>query len=170
MIEVETFTQETPFAYKAPAEATVAVPRDVVNKFDVEFVDEALEDLIAKKVYSDELENEEAFYIIDLGIVLKKYQEWVHHLPRVKPYYAIKCNPNTAIIKTLASLGVNFDCASKQEIQQILGSGVSASRIIYANPTKMKSHLAYARSSGVDLMTFDNADELRKIADCYPDS
>jgi len=170
MIEVESFTQETPFAYKAVAEATVAVPRDVVNKFDVEFVNDALEDLIAKKVYSDELENEEAFYIIDLGIVLKKYQEWVHHLPRVKPYYAIKCNPNTAIIKTLASLGVNFDCASKAEIQQILGCGVSASRIIYANPTKMKSHIAYARSSGVDMMTFDNADELRKIAECYPDS
>jgi len=170
MVEIETVSRETLFALKAPAEPLLAVPRDVVNKYDVEVVNEALEDLIAKKVYSDELENEEAFYLIDLGIVVKKYHEWVHHLPRVKPYYAIKCNPNTAIIKTLASLGVNFDCASKAEIQQILGCGVSASRIIYANPTKMKSHISYARSSGVDMMTFDNADELRKIAQFYPDA
>jgi len=94
----------------------------------------------------------------------------VRYLPRVKPFYAIKCNPNTAIVKTLASLGVNFDCASKAEIQQILGSGVEASRIIYANPTKMKSHINYAKSCGVELMTFDNKDELNKIAECYPES
>jgi ornithine decarboxylase len=80
----------------------------------------------------------------------------------------MKCNPNTAIIKTLASLGANFDCASKAEIQQILGSGVAATRIIYANPTKMRSHIDYAKSCGVELMTFDNADELRKIAQVYP--
>lgn len=83
---------------------------------------------------------------------------------------AIKCNPNTAIIKTLGNLGVNFDCASKAEIQQILGAGFSASRIIYANPTKMKNHITYAKTSGVDLMTFDNTFELEKIAECYPTS
>jgi diaminopimelate decarboxylase len=47
---------------------------------------------------------------------------------------------------------------------------VSASRIIYANPTKMKGHISYAKSSGVDLMTFDNTDELRKIAECFPEA
>ena len=26
---------------------------------------------------------------------------------------AVKCNPNPTIIKTLAALGANFDCASK---------------------------------------------------------
>jgi ornithine decarboxylase len=81
---------------------------------------------------------------------------------------AIKCNPNNAIVKTLASLGVNFDCASKQEIQQILGSGISASRIIYANPTKMKSHINFAKGVGVDLMTFDNMAELEKVSECFP--
>jgi len=149
---------------------SLKVPADVVYKFDVEPVTETIEELIGKKIKDETLENEEAFYFIDLGTVLKKYKQWVSHLPRVTPFYAIKCNSNPAIVKTLASVGVNFDCASKAEIQQILGSGVAASRIIYANPTKMKSHIAYARSSGVDLMTFDNSHELRKIAECYPES
>jgi len=152
------------------AAASLRVPADVINKFDVENVSETVEELIAKKLVEDTHEKEEAFYFIDLGTVLKKYQQWVQHLPRVKPFYAIKCNPNTAIIKTLATMGVNFDCASKTEIQQILGAGISPSRIIYANPTKMKSHITYAKTSGVDLMTFDNTFELEKIAETYPTS
>jgi len=136
---------------------TLRVPNDVVNKFSVEYnADKTVEEILTVKLEDETLEKEEAFYVIDLGTVLKKYRQWINALPRVKPYYAVKCNPNTAIIKTLASVGVNFDCASKTEIQLTLGSGISSSRIIYANPTKMKSHINYAKSSGVDLMTFDN--------------
>jgi ornithine decarboxylase len=150
---------------------TVKVPSDVVKKFSVEHANERTVETILKEKLSDEtLEKEEAFYVVDLGAVLRKYQQWVTALPRVHPFYAVKCNPNPAIVRTLASLGVNFDCASKTEIQSILGGGVSASRIIYANPTKMKSHINYAKSSGVDLMTFDNVFELEKIAECYPES
>jgi len=127
-------------------------------------------ELIQRKIRDEiDLENE-AFYIVNLQTVIQKYEQWVTLLPRVKPYYAVKCNPNTAIIKTLASLGANFDCASKAEIQQILGSGVAASRIIYANPTKMVSHIKYAKEAGVEHMTFDNTHELRKIATSYPES
>jgi len=150
---------------------TIRVPSDVLNKFVVDRVEgKSIEDIVAEKLLDETIEKEEAFYVIDLGAVLRKYRQWITALPRVKPFYAIKCNPNTAIVKTLASLGVNFDCASKTEIQQILGSGVSSSRIIYANPTKMKSHILYAKSSGVDLMTFDNVFELEKIAECYPET
>jgi len=147
-----------------------AVPREVCSKYDVETVSETVEEVIKRKIAEDTFEKEEAFYVVDLGIVVKKLKQWTTHLPRVKPYYAVKCNNNPAIVRTLASMGVNFDCASKAEIQQVLGSGVSASRIIYANPTKMKGHITYAKSSGVDLMTFDNSHELYKIAECFPDA
>lgn len=147
-----------------------SIPRDVVSKYSVDSVSASVEQVISSKLVEDTFEQEEAFYIVDLGIVVKKLKQWHSLLPRVKPFYAIKCNSNPAIVRTLASMGVNFDCASKSEIQQVLGSGVAASRIIYANPTKMKGHISYAKSSGVDLMTFDNTDELRKIAECFPDS
>jgi len=160
----------------APAPATTAaqdtpvirVPEDVVSKFDVEYVTETIEEVVDRKLKDEVLENEEAFYVIDLAKVLDQYKQWVKFLPRVKPYYAVKCNPNNVIFKTLASLGVNFDCASKTEISQILGAGIAASRIIYANPTKMKNHISFAKSSGVDLMTFDNVFELEKMAEVFP--
>jgi len=176
MIETQYSSPSTGFerATLAVARAPVAappsysVPRDVVTKYEVESVsDLPITELISRKISEGSIENE-AFYIVNLSTVVNKYTEWVSHLPRVKPFYAVKCNPNPAIIKTLASLGTNFDCASKTEIQQVLGSGIAASRIIYANPTKMKSHIEYAKSSGVDLMTFDNTHELIKISECYP--
>jgi len=147
------------------------IPRDVLNKYEVEknVNNNSIEELLRTKINEGIVENE-AFYIVDLGRVISKYEEWVENLPRVKPFYAIKCNPDPAIIKLLASLGTNFDCASKAEIQLVLGCGISSSRIIFANPCKMKSNIEYAKSSDVDLMTFDNTHELTKIAEFYPQS
>ena len=104
------------------------------------------------------------FFIVDLSVVINQYKKWMECLPRIKPYYAIKCNPDQLLIKTLAMLGVNFDCASKNEIILALdATNNDASRIIFANPAKADSHLKYARGVDVDLMTFDNMYELLKI-------
>lgn len=148
------------------------IPRDVVNKYEVEKISssESIESLLQNKINDGAIVENEAFYIINLGTVVKKFEEWVSSLPRVKPYFAMKCNPNVAIMKLLASLGANFDCASRAEIQQVLGMNVSADRIIYANPCKMVSHIEYAKSSGVEMMTFDNSHELTKIAQTYPNA
>lgn len=58
-------------------------------------------------------DDRDAFYVCDLGDVLKKHLRWVRALPRVTPYYAVKCNDSRAVVMTLATLGTGFDCASK---------------------------------------------------------
>lgn len=172
MVEV----QQSFFHSFSSNEATITtpsrIPRDVINKFEVERVNssENVESLLQKKITEGSVVENEAFYIINLGTVVKKFEQWVSSLPRVKPYFAMKCNPNVAIMKLLASLGANFDCASRAEIQQVLGMNVSASRIIYANPCKMVSHIEYAKASGVEMMTFDNSHELTKIAQTFPNA
>ena len=108
------------------------------------------------------------FYIVDLGKILEMYSQWSKLLPKVKPYYAIKCNPNAHIIETLDRLGVNFDCASQAEIQQILDITQDPSRIIFANPCKTPDHIRYAQEKSVDLMTFDCEEELFKIQKYHP--
>lgn len=49
----------------------------------------------------------------DLGDILKKHLRWLKALPRVTPFYAVKCNDSRTIVKTLAAIGTGFDCASK---------------------------------------------------------
>ena len=47
--------------------------------------------------------SDEAFYIIDIGKVISQYNRWTEKLPLVKPYYAIKCNPNHFVFVLLAN-------------------------------------------------------------------
>lgn len=52
----------------------------------------------------------------------------------------------------------------------MLQMGVDQSRIIYAHPCKPASHLRYAASVNVSLMTFDNETELHKVKAYYPEA
>ncbi|CAL8299184.1 unnamed protein product [Boreogadus saida] len=97
----------------------------------------------------------------------QKHLRWARALPRVTPFYAVKCNNSISVLRTLASLGCGFDCASKAEIQQIESLGVAPSRIIYANPCKQASQIKYASAHGVQKMTFDSEVELLKVARCH---
>ncbi|KAG6136308.1 Ornithine decarboxylase [Claviceps purpurea] len=114
--------------------------------------------------------DEDSFFVADLGDVYRQHIRWKKNLPRVKPFYAVKSNPDPQVIRLLAELGTGFDCASKAEIEQVLGIGVSPERIIYAQPCKTSSYVRFVNSAGVKQMTFDNADELYKIAKFCPDA
>ncbi|XP_071964347.1 ornithine decarboxylase-like [Antedon mediterranea] len=118
--------------------------------------------------HDDREDQDDPFFICDMGDVIKKFTRWRRLLPRVEPHYAVKCNPDPAVLATLAALGTGFDCASKNEIKTMLELSVSPSRIIFANPCKQKSHLKYACDTNVSMMTFDNEDELHKIKRVYP--
>lgn len=89
-------------------------------------------------------------------------------MPRVVPFYAIKCNPDPGMVRLLAALGAGFDCASLGEVKQVLDLGVSPSRIIFAHPCKRPCDIRFARENGVGLTTFDTESELHKISATYP--
>jgi len=117
--------------------------------------------------YLDKNINEEPFYIIHINKIIELYVKWCSLLP-VIPYYAVKCNSNIVLLKTLFLLGCNFDCASEREIKLILEITNDPKRIIFANPCKIKSHIEYANTNNVSLMTFDCEEELYKIQNLYP--
>ncbi|KAK5000940.1 Ornithine decarboxylase [Elasticomyces elasticus] len=139
---------------------------------------------VAKKMIHEALKNrihnidqdtceagdEDAFFVADMGDVYRQHLRWKNNLRRVKPHYAVKCNPDPQVLRLLAALGTGFDCASKAEIEQVLRMGVDPSRIIYAQPCKTKSYVRYAAKEGVKQMTFDNSDELYKIKELFPDA
>ncbi|KAF9345093.1 hypothetical protein BGX26_003526 [Mortierella sp. AD094] len=119
---------------------------------------------------SEDAEAENAFYVADLGEVYRQHLRWKTLLPRIEPFFAMKCNPDPMVMRLLASLGAGFDCASKNEIQSVLDLGVDPSRIIYANPCKQNSFVKYAYNNKVRMMTFDNAEELHKIKRFHPEA
>lgn len=137
---------------------------------DFAFLEEGFSarDVVEQKINESSMtDDRDAFYVCDLGDILKKHLRWTRALPRVTPFYAVKCNDSRAVVTTLASLGTGFDCASKTEIQLVQSLGVDPDRIIYANPCKQVSQIKYASAHGVQMMTFDSEVELMKVARCH---
>lgn len=119
-----------------------------------------------KAIVAEDLSD--TFYIYDFGEVQRLLDAWTHAMPRVSPFYAVKCNPEESMLQALNALGVGFDCASVQELEKALAMGVPQSRIIFANPCKRPADFRYAASKGVEYTTFDCASEVEKIAKGYP--
>jgi len=154
------------------------IPRDLATFSELpKFISENNVKLFSKEEYTkydiinyhlEQNKNDDAFYIIDLGEILEQFKQWKTFLPRIEPFYAVKCCPNPMILKTLAVLGCGFDCASKAEIIKVTDLNVPTNRIIYANPVKDPQYIKFARSQNVDVMTFDNEVELYKIKLYHP--
>ncbi|OWZ24000.1 Ornithine decarboxylase [Phytophthora megakarya] len=113
---------------------------------------------------------EDAFYTIDLQHVANQFRRMVKQLPRVLPFYTVKCHPDTRVLSLLAQLGAGVDCASQSEVELSLKHGVPPERIIFANTMKQRSHLRFAREHNVPLTVFDSSDELDKIKREFPDA
>lgn len=109
-------------------------------------------------------------HILNLDDVVAKHWNWREKLPRVEPFYAVKCNDDPAIIRTLVALGAGFDCASKKEIEMVLKLGGNADKIIYAHTAKSMDSITYAKTCGISMMTFDGEIELDKIKKLHPEA
>uniref|UniRef100_T1IXP3 ornithine decarboxylase n=1 Tax=Strigamia maritima TaxID=126957 RepID=T1IXP3_STRMM len=144
--------------------STMKIDTAVVVMDEVTSVLDVIRDLASRP------EQEEAFYVVDLSDVVWKHKQWKMKMPRVEPFYAVKCNDTGPVLEVMAALGSGFDCASKFEIQKILDMGVNESRIIYANPCKTASFIKFAAKNNVSLMTFDNEAELYKVKSLFPEA
>lgn len=116
--------------------------------------------------------SEKAFFVGDLSATYEAVKTW-RNSPlgdRVEIFYAVKCNPSPVVLHLLSLMGTSFDCASTAEIDLVLSlpTAPTGDRIIFANPCKPASYIRSAARAGVEMMTFDNADELYKIARHYP--
>ncbi|XP_004310179.1 PREDICTED: ornithine decarboxylase-like [Fragaria vesca subsp. vesca] len=142
-------------------QALLSAPPDKVMSIKGLSTDEYILENIISMIKKQK--DEEAFYLLDLGVVIDLIETWKRNLPMVQPFYAVKCNPHPDLLATLVAHGSSFDCASRSEIESILALGVSPDRIIYANPCKGISHIKYAAEVGVNLTTFESLDEIEKI-------
>jgi len=95
--------------------------------------------------------------------IVKQINLWKSHLPTIQPHYAVKCNNDNEIIKILSKNGINYDCASRGEINQILDLGINNNNIIYANPYKNQIDINYAISKNIPLTVVDSTNELNKL-------
>lgn len=103
------------------------------------------------------------FLLIDTSIVRDKARRFTEAMPRVRPHYAVKANPDARVLRVLIEEGVGFEIASIAELDLLLGLGVPAAEVFYSNPVKSREYIGYAAARGVEWFVVDSAEELRKI-------
>lgn len=107
---------------------------------------------------------DDGFVLCDLNVVQNKYLAWRRLFPRLRPFFALKCNPDPMVAGVLGQLGAGFDCASVPEILLALDSTRrDPSSLIYANPQRAEKDLETALAANVKTLTFDGAEELYKV-------
>jgi ornithine decarboxylase len=110
------------------------------------------------------------FLAVDLSDIRRKYTELTENFPEARVYYAVKANPDTRIIKLLASLGASFDIASIPELRKVLKIGISPQLISYGNTIKKYIDIDTAFKLGVRLFACDSENDLKNIAAYAPGS
>jgi ornithine decarboxylase len=110
------------------------------------------------------------FLILDTAIVRGKIRRFRAAMPRVRPHYAVKANPDRRVLKVLAQEGAGFEIASTAELDLLLGLGVPAAEVFFSNPMKSRESIAYAAAKGVEWFVTDSVDELRRIYEVKPNA
>src|ERR1043166_7202790 len=110
------------------------------------------------------------FLILDTAIVRDKVRRFRAAMPRVRPHYAVKANPDRRVLKVLAQEGAGFEIASTQELDLLMSLGVPAAEVFYSNPIKSRESIAYAAAKGVEWFVVDSVDELRRVHETRADA
>ncbi|XP_026228509.1 antizyme inhibitor 1 [Anabas testudineus] len=128
----------------------------------------ALRDVIDSHIYEQTLSEKNAFFVADLGVIMRQHVRWRTHMAQIRPYYPIRCNSSPAVVEVLAALGTGFMCTNKSELELVQSHGIASEDIIYSGVCKQVSQIKYAAKNGIDLLVCDNEAELRKISRCHP--
>ncbi|KAF3691546.1 Antizyme inhibitor 1 [Channa argus] len=132
--------------------------------------DTVFSDVIDSHIYEQTLSEKNAFFVADLGVIMRQHVRWRTYMAQIRPYYTVRCNSSPAVIEVLAALGTGFLCTNKSELELMQTHGIPSEDIIYSGVCKQVSQIKYAAKNGIDLLVCDNEAELRKISRCHPNA
>lgn len=78
--------------------------------------------------------------------------------------YAVKANPNQAVLATLARMGVGADVVSGGEIARALAAGMAPEKIIFSGVGKTEDEMAYALRKGVGQFNLESEPEAETLS------
>lgn len=106
--------------------------------------------------------------VVDTDAVAAQYQALARGLGRARIHYAVKANPEAAILRRLVGEGASFDAASRAEIEMCLAAGARPDQVSFGNTIKRASDIAFAHAQGITHFAADARQELDKLAQHAP--
>lgn len=78
--------------------------------------------------------------------------------------FAVKANPNLAVLQTLARLGAGADVVSGGELARALAAGIPAERIVFSGVGKTRAELAAGVEAGILQINVESEAEIDMLA------
>lgn len=105
--------------------------------------------------------------VLSKSRIESQWQTWAKALPTIKPYYAVKCNPEPFLLKTLINKGANFDCASLREVHDVRACNTAydmpTPEILYAHPLKSEKDIQVIGQNHIHTTVVDSVEECDKL-------
>lgn len=92
------------------------------------------------------------------------FREAVARLPDSLVAFAVKANPNLAVLSLLAREGLGADVVSEGELQRALAAGIPASRVVFSGVGKTDAELASALDHGIFQINVESEPELERLS------
>ena len=89
-------------------------------------------------------------------------------MPRVRPHFAVKANPDKEILRIFQDEGTCFEIASIAELDAMVTLGADMETVFYSNPIKSPQSIKHAADHGVIWYCVDTHEEVEKIAMINP--
>ena len=77
--------------------------------------------------------------------------------------FAVKSNPNTAILNVMAKLGSGFDIVSQGELERVLAAGGDAGKVVFSGVAKSSQEIARALEVNIRCFNVESEAELLRI-------
>jgi diaminopimelate decarboxylase len=77
--------------------------------------------------------------------------------------FAVKANPNVAVLRTLTRAGAGADVVSEGEVRRALAAGVPPERIVFSGVGKSEAEIAFALEAGVAEINLESEPELQLV-------
>jgi diaminopimelate decarboxylase len=101
------------------------------------------------------------FYLYDVDAVNERIEAVRKTVGgHVKVFYAVKANPNLALLRAVREVADGLDISSAGELDQALLAGFPASRLSFAGPAKTDAELDIAIQKGVGCISIESVREL----------
>ena len=103
-------------------------------------------------------------FIYDGETIKERYNYLRKNLPKqIDIFYAMKANPNIAVVKQLVNLGAGVEVASEGELYACKKIGVNPKDIVFAGPSKTDEDITMAIEMGIYALNAESVGEIKRI-------
>ncbi|MCO4795024.1 MAG: diaminopimelate decarboxylase [Bacteriovoracaceae bacterium] len=105
-------------------------------------------------------------YIYDKSKIESNYKKlksaFEDHYSHFSIHYAVKANPNPAVIKVLGDMGSGVDCSSPGELEHALRAGISPDKVLYTGNYESPDDLSRVIKNDIKI-NFDDLNSFKRM-------